>query len=96
MANLWGLPSDIYILMTFHVVILCYRFSVKLAIDKTLFGLNEEEDHMELYKQTKELMNDWFVGPDNLKAWNFAIEQEIPNLFSLGYNSFNVSEVLVI
>ncbi|KAG1671728.1 Pecanex-like protein 4 [Nymphon striatum] len=66
-----------------------YRYCVKIAVDNALFESELEGDNgNELFKQTTDLMNNWFVGPDNSKAWNTAVQNEKPNLFSLGHNSF--------
>ncbi len=67
--------------LTVRVILPAYRAAVKLSLDQVLIGAYNS--HSELVDELEIIENDWHIGPENDPAWEIAVEQEIPNLFSI-------------
>lgn len=65
------------------------RYAVKLMYDEACLG--EISDFTELVEYLRNYDNGSFIGCEDEELWKQAVLQEVPNLFSLGYNADNVS-----
>jgi len=53
--------------------------------------LGEADDFNEIVEYLKSYDDKSFIGCEEEESWKQAVLQETPNLFSLGYNSNDVS-----
>lgn len=68
--------------------LLPHRYAVKLMYDEACLG--EVDNFAELVEYLRNYDNSSFIGCEDEKSWKQAVLQEVPNLFSLGYNANNV------
>lgn len=68
-----------------------FRFAFKLAYDQTVLG--EASDLDEIVEYLQEYESDWYMGRDTDAAWSEAVESNKPRLFSLIYDTNEVSVV---
>ena len=55
--------------------------------------LGEASDFSELAKYLSSYDNSNFIGCEDEESWKQAVLQEVPNLFSLGYDTTNVKTI---
>ena len=61
---------------------------MKLMYDEACLG--EASDFSEIVEYLGSYDNTNFIGCEDEESWKQAVLQEVPNLFSLGYDSSNV------
>ena len=61
---------------------------MKLMYDEACLG--EASDFSELAEYLGSYDNSSFIGCEDEESWKQAVLQEVPNLFSLGYDTSNV------
>ena len=66
-----------------------FRFAFKLAYDQTVLG--EASDLDEIVEYLQEYESDWYMGRDTDVEWSEAVESNKPRLFSLIYDTNEVS-----
>jgi len=64
------------------------RYAVKLMYDEACLG--EADNFTELVEYLGSYDNSSFIGCEDEESWKHAVLQEVPNLFSLGYDTNNV------
>ena len=80
-------PRDMY-----DFVQQAYRYSVKIAIDKSIFGdLNDDE----LGSAIEDVHRNWFIGPETTYSWEESVKKEFPNLFSLSSSQSSESGQMI-
>ena len=74
------------------MILLVFRYAVKLAIDQMLLG--EVSSHEELQEYLDEYDKDWYIGSEKEETWKHAVSAAKPQLFSLTYDSSSVWQFL--
>ena len=70
-----GWPHDLE-----ELVQAAFRYSVKIAIDKSILG---GYDNNELQEAFTDIHTNWFIGLESEAGWTESVRNQVPNLFGL-------------
>ena len=79
----------LYIRLKTTLIIVHYRYAVKLLCDETVWG--EAGDCAELSDYLQAYQSDYHIGSEGEPEWSRAVLDHVPHLFSIGKSQDNVS-----